>query len=175
MITDIQGSPGRIQVIPTGPNRVRIDSSGSGGSGAQGPQGSPGAQGSTGPQGASGVSGCILCLCAALTPTSTGADNAEVTVPYDPTDGTSSITWNVRRLGLRVQTAGGAPSVTVEKSTASGSFSATSVGTVTLSTGAYEGSVTSGLGTVSSGDKIRFNVVTLATAQNWTIEVELGV
>jgi len=113
-------------------------------------------------------------LCAAYTPILTGPDSAEVTAPYDPADGVSSITWTLRWIGLRVQTAGGAPAVTIEKSSGAGAFNPTSVGTVTLGTGASEGTGTAGLGMVNSGDKLRFNVGTLGTAQNWTVLVELG-
>jgi len=116
----------------------------------------------------------LLCLCSAYTPVSTGADVAEVTAPYDPADGVTSITWNLRWIGLRVQTPGGAPAITIEKSTAAGAFSATSVGTVTLGAGAAEATATAGLGTVASGNKLRFNVGTLGTASNWTVLVELG-
>jgi len=112
-------------------------------------------------------------LCAGFTPSTTGADGAEIPVPYD-VDGTTSVTWNVKRISLRVGTAGGAPSVTIEKSTVVGGFSAAAVGTVTLGSGDNEGSATAALGTVASGNKLRFNVVTLATAQNWTVIVELS-
>jgi hypothetical protein len=118
--------------------------------------------------------GALLTLCAGFIPAGTGADVAELVVPYDSKDGTTSIVWNVRRIDFRVQTAGGAPSVTVEKSTVATAFVATAVGTVTLASGAYEGSVTASLGTVASGNKIRMNVITLATATNWTVEVLLG-
>ncbi len=121
-----------------------------------------------------GERGCLMTLCAGFTPAATGADVAEFVVPYDPKDGSTSVTWNIRRIDFRVQTAGGAPSVTVEKSTASGAFSAGTVGTVTLASGANEGSTTISLGTVASGNKLRINVGTLATAQNWTVEVLLG-
>jgi hypothetical protein len=118
--------------------------------------------------------GGVLVLCAAFTPAGAGADTAEFVVPYSPRDGTTSVTWNVRRIDFRVNAAGGAPAITVEKSTAAGAFSATTVGTVTLGSGAFEGSVTAALGTTASGDKLRFNVGTLATATGWTIEVTLG-
>jgi hypothetical protein len=114
-----------------------------------------------------------IVLCSAFTPTGTGADLGEITVPYAG-DGTTSVTYNVVRLTLRVQTAGGAPAMTVEKSTVAGAFSAASVGTVTLGSGSSEGSTTAALGTVASGDKLRFNVGTLATATNWTIIVEIS-
>ena len=51
-------------------------------------------------------------MCAAFTPLTTGPDAAEVAVPYDPADGVTSIAWTLRWVGLRVQTAGGAPAVT---------------------------------------------------------------
>jgi hypothetical protein len=114
-----------------------------------------------------------ILLCSGFTPSGTGADTAEVTVPFD-VDGTSVVVWHVRRITFRVQTAGGAPSVAVEKSSGSGAFSASTVGTVTLGSGANEGSVSSALGTVSSGDKLRFNAVTLDSAQNWTVIVEIS-
>lgn len=115
----------------------------------------------------------VLVLCAAFTPVATGVDLAQLVVPYHR-DGTTVKTYTVRRISFRVGTAGGAPAVTVQKYTGTGSFSPTTVGTVTLGSGAYEGAVTSALGTVDSGDKIRFNVDTLATAETWTIEVEIG-
>jgi len=118
--------------------------------------------------------GCVLVFCIAFTPLAIGADRGELTVPYDPDDGTTGLTWNVRRITLRVETAGGAPSVRVEKSTASGAFSAATVGDVTLGSGAYEGSNTTALGTVASGNKLRMNILTLATAEYWTVSVELG-
>jgi hypothetical protein len=121
------------------------------------------------------VSGSVrtVVLCSAYTPLLLGADAAEVTVPYDY-DGTTSLTWNVVRLTLRVGTAGGTPGVTVEKSTAATAFSAASVGSVALGAGAYEGSTTAGLGTVASGNKLRFTVDALGTAQNWTVLVDLA-
>lgn len=117
--------------------------------------------------------GLIVFLCAAFTPTATGGDTAEFTVPYS-VDGTTSVTWTLRRVTLRVQTAGGAPAVTIEKSTATGAFSATSVGSVTMGGGNYEVSSTSSLGTVASGNKLRFNPTALGTAANWTISVEMS-
>ena len=118
--------------------------------------------------------GSVITLCSAFTPTGTGADTGEVVVPYSVLDGVTAITFNVERIDFRVNVAGGAPAVTVEKSTAAGAFSATTVGTVTLGSGAYEGNNTSSLGTIASGNKLRFNIGTLATATGWTIEVTLG-
>jgi hypothetical protein len=119
------------------------------------------------------IGGCLL-LCTAFTPAGTGADTGEVMVPYDPADGTTSITWNVRRIWLRVNVAGGAPVAVIEKSTAAGAFSASTVGTLTMGSGNSEVAVTASLGTVASGNKIRFNVSTLATATGWSIGVEIG-
>jgi fibronectin-binding autotransporter adhesin len=116
----------------------------------------------------------IMVLCSGFTPTS-GADVAEYTVPYH-SDGFTSVTWNVRRINVRVQTAGGAPVVSVEYYSGTGAFTATAtVGTVTLGSGASEGAQTSSFttSTLTSGYKVRFNVGTLATATNWTIILDL--
>lgn len=120
--------------------------------------------------------GLVIVLCAGFTPAGTGGDVAEFTLPYSAADGTTTVTWNVRRIDFRVQTAGGAPAVTVEKYTGTGAFSATAVGSVTLGSGANEGSQTSGFttSTLSSGDKVRFNPTALGTATNWTVQLELG-
>ena len=112
-------------------------------------------------------------LCDALTPSGTGPDAGQVVVPYDG-DGVTVVTWTVRRLTLRVATAGGAPSVAIEKSTGSSGFSPSTLSTVTLASDTNEGSVTGSLGTVQSGDKLRFNVLSLGTAQNWTVTVEIS-
>jgi hypothetical protein len=133
-----------------------------------------GLQGTTGLQGPSNPKACLITLCEAFTPSGTGADIAEVTVPYSPLDGTTVVTFNVRRIDFRVNVAGGAPSITVEKSTGTGAFSATTVGTVTLGSGASEGSATALLGIVQSGNKLRYNVGTVATATGWTIAVLLS-
>jgi hypothetical protein len=95
-------------------------------------------------------------------------------VPYDPKDGTTSVTWNVRRITLRVETAGGAPSVRFQKSTDAGAFNPATIGDVTLGSGDSQGSTTSALGTVASGNKIRFDVLALGTAEYWTATIELG-
>jgi hypothetical protein len=111
-------------------------------------------------------------LCSAYSPASTGADVAEVEMPFD-TSG-ASLTFSILRILLRVQTPGGAPSMRVELSTVVGNFSPTTVGTVTLTSGANEGQVTSGLGTIASGSKLRFNALVLGTAQNWTVQVDIA-
>lgn len=112
-------------------------------------------------------------LCSAFTPFVVGADVGEVTIPYNG-DGTSE-TFTFTRLVLRVGTAGGAPQIRVELSTATGVFSPSTVGVVTLSSGANEGSTTAGFTTTTcaSGNKLRFNVLALGTAQNWSVQVEI--
>lgn len=116
-----------------------------------------------------------MIIVAGFTPAGTGGDAAELVVPYKASDGTTSLTWNVRRINFRVSTAGGAPAVTVEKYTGTGAFSATTVGSVTLGSGASEGSQTSSFttSTLSSGDKIRINPTALGTAAGWTVELML--
>jgi hypothetical protein len=118
--------------------------------------------------------GVMIALVCAYTPLATGADRGEVPVPYSPADGTTTLTWNVRRITLRVETAGGAPSVRIEKSTVAGAFGPATVGDVTLGDGDYQGSETAGLGQVTSGNKLRMNVLALGTAQYWTVTIELG-
>lgn len=114
-----------------------------------------------------------IAMCLAYTPSITGADSAEIPIPYD-TDGITSVTWNINRFTLRVQTAGGAASVALQKSTGTGVFSPTTLGTVIVTSGAYEGFTTSGLGTLSSSDKIRFNVLSISGTQNWTVLTEIS-
>lgn len=116
--------------------------------------------------------GKSVVLCAAFTPALVGADGGEVVMPFDTAG--SSLTYSIKRIVFRVGVAGGAPAVTIEKSSGSSGFSATTVGTVTLGAGANEGFVTASLGTINSGDKIRFNVGVLGTAQNWTVIVEIA-
>lgn len=111
-------------------------------------------------------------LIAGVTP-GAGAQVAEYVLPLG-TDG-ASVTWVVKRIFFRVQTAGGAPQATVEKYTGTGAFAATTVGSVTLASGANEGSQTSAFttSTLTSGDKVRLNATTLATAANWSVMLEL--
>ena len=119
--------------------------------------------------------GRSIVLCSAYTPTAVGVDAAEVPVPFSPIDGSSSINWNVKRLSIRAQTSETlSSSVIIEKSITTGFFSSTVIGTVTLLSGAYENATTGSLGTVYSGNKIRFNVDALGTAINWTVVTELS-
>jgi hypothetical protein len=113
-------------------------------------------------------------LCGGWTPENTGGDVVEVPVPYDPSDGTTIVTWTLRRITLRVNVAGGSPGVDIEKSTIAGAFAPTAIGSLVMGAGAYEVTSTIILGTVDSGDKLRFNVTVQDTATAWTITVEMG-
>ena len=120
-----------------------------------------------------------ICMCAGYTPTGTGTgDVCEFVVPYKG-DGTTQITYNVRRIDFRVGTAGTGGSVTVEVYTGTSAFpaygTATVIGTTTLTTGTYENSTTSSFttSTVQSGNKVRFTPVTIAGTANWTVMLEL--
>jgi hypothetical protein len=117
-----------------------------------------------------------MILCSAYTPSLIEPDAAEVSVPFDPIDGISSIDWNVKRISLRVQTPETVTSsIDIEKSSGPGVFSATTVGSLMLLSGSYETAFASAsLGTVTSGDKLRFNVTALGTAANWTIITEIS-
>lgn len=112
-------------------------------------------------------------FCFAFTPAGTGADAGWFLVPYDPLDGSSSLTYTIERIDVWVSTPGGAPAVTVERSHDAGSTWAT-IGTVTLGSGAGSGSKTSSFttGTVVSGDLLRMNVGTLGTATGWTVSMQ---
>ena len=120
--------------------------------------------------------GRAVVLCASYTPVVLGADTAEITVPYSPLDGISAVSWSVKRLSLRaqaVESSVGGSAVTIEKSTVAGAFSATTVGTLVLPSGAYE-TYSGSFSKVNSGDKLRFNVNTLGASQNWTIITEIS-
>jgi hypothetical protein len=159
---------------PTGPTGPTGGTGPTGPTGGTGPTGPTGATGPTGPTGSTGPIGPAvqsIVLCSAFTPVTAGADTAQVEIPYSSSGG--SLTYTILRLLVRVQTAGGSPSVLFEMSAGTGAFSPTSIGTVTLTGGTYEGQNTSSLGTIASGTKVRFNVQTLGTAQNWTCQVDL--
>lgn len=110
-----------------------------------------------------------LVLLAGFTPYSIGPDYAEIPVPYNPLDGFSSINWNIRRVDFRVSIAGGAPYITLEKSTVSSSFSASAITDVYLQTGSYETSSILTGQTLTSGNKLRINISNLGTAIGWNI------
>jgi hypothetical protein len=103
-----------------------------------------------------------------FTPTSTGADNFECPILEDGT-------WDLIEIIFWCKTPGGSPAFTIEKSTGTGAFSGTTIGSLTVSSGAREAHQTSSLGSVTGGvggDKIRVNVTALGTATDWTIIVK---
>jgi phosphotransferase system IIA component len=94
-------------------------------------------------------------------------------MPYN-VDGTTPISWSVRRINFRVSTVETASSaITLQKSVGTGIFNAVALGSLTLSGSLYE-TTTGSLATINSGDKMRFYVDTLGSAQNWTITAEIS-
>lgn len=121
-----------------------------------------------------GLGGQLIILCAGYTPTTTGANSAEISIPYSPADGITQLTYSIRRLVFRAQTTGvTSPSITFEKSTGTGLFLATSIGTLTIPPGSYE-TYANSLLSLNSGDKIRFNVTTLGDFTGWTVILEIS-
>jgi hypothetical protein len=113
-----------------------------------------------------------MVLCAGFTPYLTGADVAEIPVPYE-SDGTTPLSWSVNRVNLRVQLSGSTTSsVTIQKSTSSDLFVPEFVASMSLNSSSYQTSTGSLVGVVS-GDKVRFYVDTIGTAQYWTITTEI--
>lgn len=96
----------------------------------------------------------------------TGADAMQIPVP-------GGLTYNITKINAWAETPGGVYSFTVEKYSGTGSFSGTTVGTVTSSSGAHGANTTTSLGQVTGGDKLRANFSSIGTAANLTIEVEL--
>jgi mating pheromone-induced death protein 2 len=118
--------------------------------------------------------GRSLALCTAYTPAITGADSAQLIIPWD-VNGITPVSWSVKRFDFRVESSGSlSSSVNIEKSTGSGIFTATTLGNVVLPSNTYEGFTSGSLGSVNSGDKIRFNVITLGNSQAWTIITEIS-
>ena len=113
-------------------------------------------------------------LCAAYTPLIIGPDAAEVPIPYSSIDGVTQVSWSVKRINIRAQTAESvSSSIAIEKSIVAGAFAATEIGRILLPTSSYE-AFTGSLSTVNSGDKMRFNVIQLGTSTNWTLLVEIS-
>jgi len=126
--------------------------------------------GGSGPGGGGAKS---IMLCAAFTPNWTGADDAEIPIPYD-SDGVTPVSWSINRFNIRVKYSGSSTSsVSLEKSTGDGEFVPTTLATLYLNSQSYE-TYTSSLEGIASGEKIRFNVNTLGTAQYWTLTTEIN-
>ncbi len=122
----------------------------------------------------------VVPLMTAFNPTQVGIDSAIFIVPQDPINGTSSMTFNFRRVNVRVETpsAAGITTINIAKSTGTGQFVGTSILSANINlTGAstYEAFGTSfavGFTTASSGDKLAINFVGVNTFhQNLTVEL----
>ena len=121
-----------------------------------------------------------LTFCAGFTPAASGVDTVVLRIPDSPADGSTSISYNVRELFIRVETASaGTSSVHVQYYTGSGAFSSTgNLMTTALSiTGGstYEASTTTfSQSTLSSGNKVRLNFTALdGTHTNFFIQLLL--
>jgi hypothetical protein len=111
-----------------------------------------------------------------VTPSTTGADaDGEVTVPYSSADGTTSITYNIRRVYTRQATAGTTNSTfNVQRLTGTGAWggspSTLFTSNQTLSANTNENSYTPNTTQVSSGDKLRASFESIGSgAQRWSI------
>ena len=96
------------------------------------------------------------------TPSGTGDHDAVISIPYDPSDGTTSLTFNVRRLTCWVQTASsGTTTFQVKRSTGTGAFSGSNMMSSGLSiTGGstyLAHTETFSTTQVNSGDRVRLN------------------
>jgi hypothetical protein len=122
--------------------------------------------------GQNAASSRAMVLCAGFTPYLTGADVAEIPVPYS-SDGTTPLSWSVNRVNLRVQLSGSTTSsVTIQKSSDATVFNPVFVTSMSLNSSSYQ-TYTGSLVGVVSGDKLRFFVNTIGTAQYWTITTEI--
>jgi len=104
-----------------------------------------------------------IVLASGLNPT-LGADTAIVRIPESPSDGTTSLTYNIRRLQCRVETpSSGTTTFQVQYSASTTAFSGSNLLTSAMSvtgTSSYEFSMTSASfspNTLSSGTKLRLN------------------
>jgi hypothetical protein len=124
-------------------------------------------------------------LAKGYTPLATGGDTYEYIVPHSSKDGTTSVTYNVRRVYIRVGVAdAGTSTIQIERSTGTGVFTATSMlsaGLTVTGGSVYEAyalqtgtTPTISTTTVNSGDKLRFNFTALDAAHaNFTITILL--
>lgn len=134
----------------------------------------------------------MVTFCSGYTPTATGADTVVFRFPESTTDGTTSLTYQLRRVQMRVETlSSGTSTIRLEKygwaaGVGTGAFSTTSTGSTanvlavplniggvgmgeTFATSASIGFSGNGT-TFVSGDKLRVNFTALnATHANFTI------
>jgi hypothetical protein len=121
----------------------------------------------------------VIPLMTAFTPTQVGIDSAVFIVPQDPINGIGIVTFNFRRVNLRVETPyAGITTINIAKSTGSGRFVGTSILQSNLNiigAATYESNSTSfavGYTTCSSGDKLSVNFIGVNTFhQNFTVEL----
>ena len=120
-----------------------------------------------------------LTFCSGFTPAATGVDSVVLRIPDSPADGSTSLTYNLRELFLRVETpSAGTSTVQVEYYTGTSAFSATNLLSSALSaTGAaaYEFASTGfSTSTLASGTKLRLNFTAInATHANFFIQLLL--
>jgi hypothetical protein len=86
----------------------------------------------------------------------------------------SSVTFTLTRAALHLETAGSTTStLIIEKSSTSGVFTPVTVATLTLAASATQVDVTSSLGTIASGNLLRFRWTALGTgAQSFHVQLE---
>ena len=118
----------------------------------------------------------IAVLMTAFTPATTGIDSGVFIMPQDTIDGTSSVSYTLRRVNLRAETATGIATIQIAKSTSTGAFSGTNIlsSNLTLSS-TNEANTTSFTGfgvTAVSNDKFAVNFIgTSANVSNYTVEL----
>jgi hypothetical protein len=111
-----------------------------------------------------------LQFCNAFTPITTGPDNAVLTIPDSPVDGTTQVTYNLRKFNIRVEngsSSGSNTRIQLERSTGTGVFTLAATGssylagsglTLAGNAGIYVTSTTTFAGAfVTSGDNLRLN------------------
>ena len=120
-----------------------------------------------------------LTFCSGFTPVASGVDSVVLRIPDSPADGSTSLSYNVRELFIRVETpSAGTTSIQVEYYTGTSAFTATNMMSAALSiTGAstYEASTTSfSQTTLASGNKVRLNFTALnSTHANFFVQLLL--
>lgn len=121
-----------------------------------------------------------LTFCSGFTPVASGADSVVLRIPDSPADGSTSVSYNVRELFVRVETpSSGTTSIQVEYYTGTSAFSATGnmMASALSITGAstYEASTTTfSQTTLASGNKVRLNFTALnSTHANFFVQLLL--
>lgn len=122
----------------------------------------------------------VIPLMTAFNPTQVGIDSGIFIVPQDPINGTSTMTFNFRRVNVRVETptAVGVTTINIAKATTTGAFIGTNILTTSINlTGsslyeAFSTTFATGFTTCASGDKLAVNFVGVSTFhQNLTVEL----